>query len=196
VPVAQLDQAAAAVAAAFAQSGYFDVRLVQPVADHSSDGSTAAVSGGGLELVGRSDADSSYFISATLLSGDVAVAVGDRLHDLASLVPPATPSPQPATQPLPDRGGLGPPYTPPAGTHGPKAGAVPHAAKDAVVSPVVVARASSDRIATVWAGWPVLLGLALAVIAGWALLQLPLAARVRRPLAAAVGAVMDRYLRG
>ena len=183
VSVSALDQAARTVAAAFARSGYFDVRLVQPTSDRNRDGSAAAVSGGGLQLVGRSDSDQTYFVTATLLSGDVSVAAGSSLAALGGVG---------SGGPLVG-GGSKPAASSPsssyaAGSSGSPSSVGAPAAQAPEVSPLYTSSASEVDLPGTWSGWPVL----LFVVVGLLVVGLVW----RRRLNALAGAMADRYVRG
>jgi len=190
IVLGQLDQAAAVVAAAFAESGYLDARLVQPVTTHRRDGSSATVTGGGIQLIGRSDANQSYYLAATMLSGEVSVAVGDSLGQLRLPVTPA-PTARPAA---PETSGLGPPYTPTTSVAG--AMTAPSATAAPAVAPLYTSQASEVELPHIWPWWPVLLGLAVALAMSFGTLRLPVAGPVRRRLLAMTAAAADRYFRG
>ena len=182
VPVGALDQAAQAVADAFARSGYFDVRLVQPIASSSKDGSGAEVSGGGLQLVGRSDSDQTYFMAATLLSGDVSVAAGDSLAALGGVTSsgPALADPG-ATKPTPSMPGTDL-ATGRAGNPVAPSGQSPQ------VSPLYAHAANEVGLPQTWSGWPILLGVVVGLLVVGVVL--------RRRLVVIASAVADRYVRG
>ena len=182
VPVSGLDQAAAAVASAFARSGYFDVRAVQPTARTAKNGSAAEVSGGGLQLIGRSDPSQSYFVAATLLSGDVSVGAGDSLASLGGVTSSGpsfgTPPPGSTTPGSSDTVGS----ALPGGTVATATGQPPQ------VSPLYTRSASDADLAHVWSGWPVLLFVLLGVLA--------VCTVWRRRLGQWANVLADRYVRG
>jgi hypothetical protein len=189
VAAPQAASAAQAVARAFSGSGYLDVRLVQPVVTRARSGAVASVGGGGLQLVGRSDRQSSYFVAATVLAGSVAVAVGDPLD--AALRSDAGLAPQlPAG---PRSRGLGPPYAAPSAK---PAGSVPQPA--AASGPPLTATQVSSRatLPAAWRGWPVVLFVVAALGAASVGLRLRVATPVRSRLGRWREIVAERYLRG
>jgi hypothetical protein len=189
----QVDSAAAAVAAAFAQVGYFDVRLVQPTATAKPDGSAAAVHGGGLQVIGRSDSQNSYFLELTLLSGDVDVAFGGPLDLLGGFDELGVGHLPTGVNP-PGAGRLGPPFLPPTAPRGRAGGLPPVAAPEPTPLPIV---ATSDaRLPGVWRDWWVLLAIASGLVAAGGGLWLPVAAPARRRVGAMVSTAADRYVRG
>jgi hypothetical protein len=91
VPLELVATAADALHRALSSSGYFGMRVVQPATSVSDDGSHAEVTGGGIELLARTnDPTNNYYLSFTLLGGELRLDLGGGEP---TVEPPAAPTP-------------------------------------------------------------------------------------------------------
>lgn len=175
VPLDLLDQVRAQLHAVLLTSRYHDIRLIQPVATASPDGSRATVTGGGVSVfVTNANPAGTYFAGTTLLGGSLSAVVG-----------------APLSLPLPTTIGPGfPPLIAPTTTVLPetRTRAIPPGQVRAIPNPVVAASQTRAGLPVRWAGLPYVLGaiglLAIAWIVG--------GERARR----AVDVIAERYVRG
>ena len=155
-------------------SQYHDIRLVQPRATTSSDGSTATVSGGGIEVfLTNANPAGTYFVGTTILGGSLSGQVGEPLSlPLPTVVSPVSPplTSLPSTVISPPHGGPVPPPLVQA------------------VSPTFAASRARAALPVRWVGLPWALG----AIGLLALLWIARGPQIARRL----DAVAERYLRG
>lgn len=77
VPVEMLAAATDAVHKALSATGYLGARVVQPATEVAGDGSHVAVVGGGVELLAATnDPTNNYYVSLTLLGGELRIDLG------------------------------------------------------------------------------------------------------------------------
>lgn len=180
VPLELVATATEALHQAISASGYFGIRVVQPASEVSEDGSHAAVVGGGIELLARTnDPTNNYYVSLTLFGGELRI-------DLGGTEPAAEAPSPPAAAPPPGVQSSGAPFRPP-GTTPPAAGSFAREGGGAARLAIVPAR-HRDGVPRRWPGLPVLAVVAALVppgllVASW---RFP---RLRESLA-------ERYVRG
>ena len=184
VPIELVPEASRQLAAASQESGYSDVRVVQPKVEVDPQGTRAAVGGGGVFLYGtNNDPTDRYFLQLTLVGGTASVSLGGTLDNSVPSVttpPPAGPLAAPVS----------PSFSPPLTVVPGVAAAAPPAAEPtaSVDDPVLVAGRERHALPDPWRGWPWLLGLALLLVAA--------AIAGRRWTVPWWQGVLDRYLRG
>jgi hypothetical protein len=183
VPLELVPSATAAVQSALAQGGYADVRIVQPVAQASADGTSASVKGGGVMLFfNRNDPAQNYFLRLTFGGVDLAVAVGAPLGGapvVSTGVPPAATGDRDTSVLGSDRS---------TGSLAPASEAPAPAATSVGARPLLTVGRRTYDLPEPWRGWPVLLAVGVAAaVAGWL---------ARRRLLGWWDLSADRYLRG
>lgn len=174
VPLDLLSQVRNQLHKALLSSPYHDIRLLQPVASASADGSRATVSGGGISVfVTNANPAGTYFAGATLLGGSLEAVVG---APLSLPLPPVTlnvpPPPLGPTTVLPE-----------TRTPAIQPGRLPSSP-----NPVVAASRPRAALPIRWIGLPYALGAIGALALAW----IVVGQRMRR----ALDVIAERYVRG
>ena len=175
VPLDLVKQVAEQLHKTLLSSQYHDIRLIQPRAHASPDGTTATVSGGGIEVfLTNANPAGTYFVGTTILGGSLSGQVGEPLGL------PLPPVISPVSPPLTVQPGvvISPPPIPPG----------PAPLVQPATPPVLAASRARATLPVRWVGLPWTLG----AIGLLALLWIARGPQIARRL----DAVAERYLRG